>query len=206
MHDAAAEKGLHFVDAPVSGGISGAQAGTLTFMVGGNDDDVERARTYLEPMAGNIFATGGPTTGEAAKIVNNMMLFISVQAASEGATLANKLGLDPKVFQQIAGVSSANSWVVQTWYPVPGVVPTAAANNEFAASFRADLALKDIGLALAGAEDNNLDLPAAKLVAERLQDACDGEGADKDCTIIIAAVDPEADGLPAGYKHGKARA
>ena len=79
---------LHFVDAPVSGGISGAEAGSLTFMVGGADADVERARQFIEPMCGNFFATGGPTTGEAAKIVNNMMLAISLQGAAEGAVLA----------------------------------------------------------------------------------------------------------------------
>lgn len=202
VHDAADAKGLHFVDAPVSGGISGAAAGTLTFMVGGTEVDVERARTIIEPMCGNFFATGGPTTGEAAKIVNNMMLFIAVQGLAEGASLAKKLGLDAATFHRIAAVSSANSWALQTWYPVPGVVPTAAANNEFAASFRADLALKDIGLALAGAAEHDLHLPAAELSAQRLQEAVDGGGADLDCTVVIAAVDPEADGLPAGYVHG----
>lgn len=204
VHDAAAAKGLHFVDAPVSGGISGAAAGTLTFMVGGAADDVERARAVIDPMAGNIFATGGPTTGEAAKIVNNMMLFIAVQGLAEGATLAKKLGLDAEVFHQIAGVSSANSWALQTWYPVPGVVDTAAANNDFAATFRADLALKDIGLALAGAQETGLHLPAAEVSAQRLQEAVDGGGGDLDCTVVIAAVDPDAAGLPAGYVHGDA--
>ena len=205
VHDAAAAKGLHFVDAPVSGGISGAEAGSLTFMVGGADADVERARQFIEPMCGNFFATGDPTTGEAAKIVNNMMLFVAVQGLSEAATLTKKLGLDAKTFHQIASVSSGNSWALQTWYPVPGVVETAAVNNEFAASFRADLALKDIGLALAAAADHGLHLPATGLSAQRLAEAVDGGGGELDCTVVIAAVDPDAEGLPEGYVHGGAR-
>ena len=205
VHDAAAAKGLHFVDAPVSGGISGAEAGSLTFMVGGADADVERARQFIEPMCGNFFATGDPTTGEAAKIVNNMMLFVAVQGLSEAATLTKKLGLDAKTFHQIASVSSGNSWALQTWYPVPGVVETAAVNNEFAASFRADLALKDIGLALAAAADHGLHLPATGLSAQRLAEAVDGGGGELDCTVVIAAVDPDAEGLPEGYVHGGVR-
>lgn len=156
-------------------------------------------------MCGNFFATGGPTTGEAAKIVNNMMLFVAVQGLSEAATLAKKLGLDAKTFHQIASVSSGNSWALQTWYPVPGVVETAAVNNEFAASFRADLALKDIGLALAAAADHGLHLPATGLSAQRLAEAVDGGGGELDCTVVIAAVDPDAEGLPEGYVHGGAR-
>lgn len=202
VHDAAAAKGLHFVDAPVSGGISGAAAGTLTFMVGGADADVERARAYIEPMCGNFFATGGPTTGEAAKIVNNMMLFIAVQANAEGSTLARKLGLDAKVFHDIASVSSANSWALQTWYPVPGIIETSAANKEFAATFRADLAAKDVGLALAAAAEHDLHLPAAELAAERLREVVDAGDGDLDCTVVVAAVDPHAPGLPQGYVHG----
>lgn len=203
VHDAALAKGMHFVDAPVSGGISGAAAGTLTFMVGGAEADVERARTYIDPMCGNFFATGGPTTGEAAKIVNNMMLFIAVQANAEGSTLARKLGLDPKVFHEIAKVSSANSWALQTWYPVPGIIETSAADKEFAATFRADLAAKDIGLALAGAAEHDLHLPAAELAAARLREVVDAGDGDMDCTIVVGAVDPDAPGLPSGYVHGR---
>lgn len=197
LHEAAAAKGLPFVDAPVSGGMSGAQAGTLTFMVGGEPDAVAAATPLLEPMAGNVIPTGGPTTGEAAKICNNMMLFISMMAAQEGAVLARKLGLDAKVFHDIARVSSGESWAMRTWYPVPGITETAGSNNEFAATFSADLAAKDAGLALAGAASVGLSLPAAELVAGQLRRALDeGEG-DKDCTIIIRQIDPEAPGLPA---------
>ncbi|MGY4719467.1 3-hydroxyisobutyrate dehydrogenase [Naumannella cuiyingiana] len=196
LHDAAAEKGFRFVDAPVSGGISGAAAGTLTFMVGGAEDAVEAAKSIIEPMSGNIIPTGGATSGQAAKICNNMMLFICLQACAEGAVLARKLGLDAKVFHDIAKVSSGNSWALQTWYPVPGVIDTAAANNSFAATFRTDLARKDVGLALSGAEQVGVRLPAAELVAGQLQQVIDDGDADLDCSVIIRNIDPQAPGLP----------
>lgn len=196
LHDAASAKGFRFVDAPVSGGISGAEAGNLTFMVGGGAADVAEAAKYIEPMAGNIIPTGGPTSGQAAKICNNMMLFINLQACAEGAVLARKFGLDAKVFHDIAKVSSGNSWALQTWYPVPGVTETAAANREFAATFRTDLALKDVGLALAGAEQVGVDLPAAKLVAGEFEKVIAEGDADLDCSVIIRNIDPTSPGLP----------
>ena len=205
LHRAAADAGFAFVDAPVSGGISGAAAGTLTFMIGGEEQHARRAEEIVQPMAGRVVHTGAAGTGQAAKIVNNMMLFICLEACSEGSVLADRLGLDPKVFWEIASVSSGNSWALQTWYPVPGVVETAAVNNEFSASFRADLALKDIGLALAAAADHGLHLPATGLSAQRLAEAVDGGGGELDCTVVIAAVDPDAEGLPEGYVHGGAR-
>lgn len=199
LHEAAhadLDKRFTFVDAPVSGGISGAAAGTLTFMVGGEPDAVQVATPVLEPMAGNVIATGGPTTGQAAKICNNMMLFINLQACAEGSVLARKLGLDDKVFHDIAKVSSGNSWALQTWYPVPDIIETAAANNDFAATFRADLAAKDIGLALSGAEQVGLSLPAAELVAEQLDNIIRSGDGDLDCSVIVRNIDPDAPGLP----------
>ena len=160
LHEAAQTAGFAFVDAPVSGGISGAAAGTLTFMIGGKTEHVEAARTFIEPMAGRIVHTGAAGTGQAAKIVNNMMLFISLQACAEGSVLADRLGLDPQVFWDIASVSSGNSWALQTWYPVPGIVDSAAANNNFQATFSAALAAKDVGLALAAGEQTGVALPA----------------------------------------------
>src|SRR6478735_6593251 len=132
LHDAAAAAGFRFVDAPVSGGMSGAEAGTLTFMVGGEEGAVKDAAGFIGPMAANIIPTGGATTGQAAKICNNLMLFINLASTAEGAVLADRLGLDKQVFWDIASVSSGDSWALRTWYPVPGVVPTAASNNDFA--------------------------------------------------------------------------
>ena len=202
LHRAAEDAGFRFVDAPVSGGISGAAAATLTFMVGGKPDVVEQARTFIEPMARKIVATGHAGTGQAAKIVNNMMLFICLEACAEGSVLADRLGLDPQVFWDIASVSSGNSWALQTWYPVPGIVDSAAANKNFEATFSAALAAKDAGLALMAGEQTGVELPAAKLVAERLQQLIDEGLGDKDCSLITKYAAP--DGKIPGWDPDKA--
>ena len=192
------------MDAPVSGGMSGAQAGTLTFMVGGADDAVADAAAFIEPMAGNIIPTGGPTTGQAAKICNNLMLFINLAATAEGAVLADRLGLDKQVFWDIASVSSGDSWALRTWYPVPGVVETAASNNNFEPTFTAELANKDINLAIAAARDTGTPLEIGEHVQQLFARLIDAGQAGKDCSMIVQLVDgtlqaavPETDQVPA---------
>ncbi|MCI4012291.1 3-hydroxyisobutyrate dehydrogenase [Brevibacterium sp. ZH18] len=196
LHSEAAKAGFRFVDGPVSGGVTGAEAGTLTFMLGGTDDDVAEAKTFIEPMAGNMFHAGGEAAGQAAKIVNNMMLSISLQGVVEGAVLADRFGLDPKVFYDIATVSSGDSWPLRTWYPVPGVTTTAASNNDFKPGFATALMHKDVGLALAGADTQGLDLPAAKLVHAQLQKLIDEGLEGLDTSALIKNIDPNAQGLP----------
>jgi 3-hydroxyisobutyrate dehydrogenase len=189
LHDAAATAGFRFVDAPVSGGMSGATAGTLTFMIGGESGAVADATAFIEPMAANIIPTGGATTGQAAKICNNLMLFINLAATAEGAVLAERLGLDKQVFWNIASVSSGDSWALRTWYPVKDVVATAAANRDFAPTFTTTLASKDIGLAIAAARATNTPLEIGEHVAELFQRLIDeGEGG-KDCSMIVKLVD-----------------
>ncbi|ASE11394.1 3-hydroxyisobutyrate dehydrogenase [Kocuria rhizophila] len=202
LHRAASEAGFAFVDAPVSGGISGAAAGTLTFMIGGEEQHARRAEEVVQPMAGRVVHTGAAGTGQAAKIVNNMMLFICLEACSEGSVLADRLGLDPRVFWEIASVSSGDSWALQTWYPVPGMTDSAAANHNFDATFSATLAAKDIGLALAAGEQTDVNLPAARLVAERFQELIDEGLADKDCSLIAKYAAP--DGAIPGWDPDKA--
>lgn len=189
LHDAAAEAGFRFVDAPVSGGISGAQAGTLTFMIGGEAGAVADASTFIEPMSANIIPTGGATTGQAAKICNNLMLFINLAGAAEGAVLADRLGLDKQVFWDIASVSSGDSWALRTWYPIAGVVPTSAANNDFAPTFTAELANKDIGLAIAAAQATDMPLEIGEHVQQLFQRVLDADQGGKDCSIIVKLVD-----------------
>ncbi|MGO2037109.1 MAG: 3-hydroxyisobutyrate dehydrogenase [Brevibacterium sp.] len=196
LHAEAAKAGFRFVDGPVSGGISGAEAGTLTFMLGGTEADVAEAKTFIEPMAGNIFHAGGEAAGQAAKIVNNMMLSISLQGVVEGAVLAERLGLDATTIYDIAKVSSGDSWPLRTWYPVPGVTETSAANNAFKPGFATALMHKDVGLALAGAETAGIDLPAAKLVHEQLQKLVDAGLEGLDTSALIKNIDPKAKGLP----------
>jgi 3-hydroxyisobutyrate dehydrogenase len=189
VHDAAAAAGMRFVDAPVSGGISGAAAGTLTFMVGGEPDAVADAARFVEPMAANVVPTGGPTSGQAAKICNNLMLFINLAGCAEGAVLARRLGLDPQVFWNIASVSSGDSWALRTWWPVAGIVPTAAANRNFDPTFTAELASKDVGLALAAGLDTGTDLEIGSHV-RKLFDRLIGAGlGQKDCSAIVSLLD-----------------
>ncbi|MFE3445347.1 3-hydroxyisobutyrate dehydrogenase [Nocardia sp. NPDC059180] len=189
LHEIARERGFRFVDAPVSGGISGAAAATLTFMLGGEPDAVDAAAELVEPMSRNIIRTGGATSGQAAKICNNMMLLINLAGCAEGAVLAQRLGLDPQVFWNVASVSSADSWALRTWYPVPGIVETSAANNGFDPTFAASLANKDIGLALRAGESTGTPLPTASIVAGQLQDLVDNGLGDRDCALIIKHID-----------------
>jgi 3-hydroxyisobutyrate dehydrogenase len=193
LHDAANAAGFRFVDAPVSGGITGAEKGTLTFMIGGAADAVSDATTFIEPMAANIIPTGGATTGQAAKICNNLMLFINLAATAEAAVLAERLGLDKQVFWNIASVSSGDSWALRTWYPIAGVVPSAAVNRDFAPTFTAQLANKDIGLAIAAAADTETPLEIGQHVQQLFQRLIEkGEGG-KDCSMIVKLVDGTLD-------------
>ncbi|UGY09111.1 3-hydroxyisobutyrate dehydrogenase [Phyllobacterium pellucidum] len=145
-HAIAAENGLLSVDAPVSGGIGGAAAGTLTFMVGGSDEAFVKAEPILKPMAGRIVHCGEAGNGQAAKICNNMILGISMIGVSEAFTLAEKLGLSHKALFDVASTSSGQCWSLTTYCPVPGPVPTSPANNGYKPGFAAALMLKDLKL------------------------------------------------------------
>jgi 3-hydroxyisobutyrate dehydrogenase len=193
LHDAAAAAGFRFVDAPVSGGMSGAKAATLTFMIGGEAGAVAEATEYIKPMAANIIPTGGATTGQAAKICNNLMLFINLASTAEGAVLADRLGLDKQVFWDIASVSSGDSWALRTWYPVAGVVPTAASNNDFAPTFTTELANKDIGLAISAARDTGTPLEIGEHVQQLFQRLIDSGQSGMDCSAIVKLVDGTLD-------------
>lgn len=197
LHDSAREHGVRFVDAPVSGGTAGAVKGTLTFMIGGAPEHVAAAKEYIDPMAGNMIETGGPTSGQAAKICNNLMLGINLISTSEGATLAERLGLDPAVFQSIAAVSSGDSWALRTWYPKAGVVETSPANKDFAATFANDLALKDLGLAVAAADQTGMPLEFGRLATSYYQRVHDAGLGGLDCSAVVKVVDgtlPDPDG------------
>ena len=139
-------KGLSMVDAPVSGGTGGAEAGTLTFMVGGDAADFEKANAILQCMGKNIVHCGGAGNGQVAKICNNMMLAIEMIATAEGMALAAKLGMDPKVFAGIANTSSGRCWSSDTYNPYPGVLENVPASRGYTGGFGSDLMLKDLTL------------------------------------------------------------
>jgi len=140
-------KGLLMLDAPVSGGVGGATAGTLTFMVGGSERAYLRAESILQQMGKTIVHAGGSGNGQAAKICNNMILGISMIAVCEGFVLAEKLGLDRQKLFDIASKSSGQTWAMTNYCPVPGPVPTSPANRDYQAGFTAAMMLKDLALA-----------------------------------------------------------
>jgi 3-hydroxyisobutyrate dehydrogenase len=144
---AAQDKGLSMVDAPVSGGVGGAQAATLTFMVGGPEGAFIRARPVLAAMGKAIVHAGGPGNGQAAKICNNMILGVSMIATSEAFILAEKLGLDHAKLFEISSKSSGQCWSMTSYCPVPGPVPASPANRDYQAGFTAAMMLKDLQLA-----------------------------------------------------------
>jgi 3-hydroxyisobutyrate dehydrogenase len=156
---AAEARGLHMIDAPVSGGVGGAQAGTLTFMVGGSENAFARAEPLLKMMGKTIVHAGGAGNGQAAKICNNMILGVSMIAVSEGFLLAEKLGLDAQKLFDIASKSSGQCWSMTGYCPVPGLVPTSPANRDFQAGFTAAMMLKDLKLAQDAARSANVATP-----------------------------------------------
>ena len=162
----AAEQGLDMVDAPVSGGVAGAQAGTLTFMVGGPDAAFARAKTILEAMGKTIVHAGASGNGQAAKICNNMILGVSMIAVSEAFLLAEKLGLDAQRLFDISSKSSGQCWSMTSYCPVPGPVPASPANRGYQAGFTAAMMLKDLKLAQDAARDARVVTPLGASAAE----------------------------------------
>ncbi|NVN50452.1 3-hydroxyisobutyrate dehydrogenase [Mycolicibacterium hippocampi] len=184
IHQQAVAAGLAQLDAPVSGGIKGATAGTLAFMVGGEDSDVERARPVLEPMAGKVIHCGASGAGQAAKLCNNMVLAVQQIAIGEAFVLAEKLGLPAQSLFDVITGATGNCWAVHTNCPVPGPVPASPANNDFKPGFATALMNKDLGLAMAAVDSTGSSAPlgthAAEIYAEFAADH-----SDKDFSAII---------------------
>lgn len=155
----AEQRGLHILDAPVSGGVNGATQGTLTFMVGGNTDTFERAKPILSAMGKHIFHTGDHGTGQAAKICNNMLLGISMVGTAEAFVLAEKLGLSAQTFYDVASVSSGQCWSMTQYCPVPGPVASSPANFDYQAGFTIAMLLKDLRLSQRAAEKVGASTP-----------------------------------------------
>ena len=148
IEEEAAGLGYTMVDAPVSGGITAAASGNLAFMVGGSDEAFARAQPIIEPMAKAVIHAGGAGAGQAAKICNNMILGATMIVTCEAFVMAQKLGLDPKVFHAIASNASGQSWSMSTYTPVPGVGPDTPADHDYEGGFAAALMLKDLKLAM----------------------------------------------------------
>ncbi len=185
-----AEKlGFAMVDAPVSGGVGGATAGTLTFMVGGPDAAFAKAKPFLQQMGKNIVHAGGGGNGQAAKICNNMILGVSMIAVSEGFMLAKRLGLDAQKLFDVASTASGQCWSLTNYCPVPGPVPTSPANRDYQAGFTAAMMLKDLMLAQQAANAAGASTPLGAEAAQLFNLYVNAGNAAKDFSGIIKMLD-----------------
>ena len=158
-----AAQGIAFIDAPVSGGVGGAKAGTLTFIVGGDAVHFERAKTVLGNMGKNLFHAGAVGAGQVAKICNNMLLSILMVGTSEALQMGVDNGLDPKVLSDIMLKSSGRNWTLELYNPCPDVMPNVPSSNGYQGGFMVDLMAKDLGLALEAAMQSNSSTPMGAL-------------------------------------------
>ncbi len=181
----AAAAGFEMVDAPVSGGVGGAQAGSLTFMVGGSDQAFARAEPFLQIMGKNIFHSGQIGNGQVAKICNNMLLGISMIGTSEAFLLAEKLGLAAQTLFDISSTASGQCWSMTSYCPAPGPVPTSPANNGYQPGFAADMMLKDLMLAQEAAQSAACATPMGQRAEELYQDMQKAGAGDHDFSGII---------------------
>lgn len=188
VHTHAADNGFAMLDAPVSGGVGGAVAGTLTFMVGGTDEAFDRAGGALKAMGKNIVYCGGAGNGQAAKVCNNMMLGIQMASVAEGFTLAKRLGLDAEKLFNVSSTASGQCWSLTNYCPVPGLVPTSPANNNFEPGFATALMLKDMNLALDAARSSGANVSVAEQAASLYRAFAEAGGDGKDFSAIIEHV------------------
>ena len=186
--------GLILVDAPVSGGVAAAEAGTLTFMVGGTARAFEKAEQVLSSMGKNIFHAGGPGNGQAAKIANNMLLGISMIATCEAFNLAEKLGLDAETFFRISSVSSGQCWSMTSYCPAPGPVPTSPANRDYKPGFAVAMMLKDLHLAAEAARTSGAGIRLGEHAASIYQGLSDQGFAGLDFSGVMKDVKGEIAG------------
>ncbi len=192
VYEQAVSAGMLQVDAPVSGGVKGATAGTLAFMVGGEDEAFAAAETVLEPMAGKIIHCGVPGSGQAAKVCNNMVLAVQQIAIGEAFVLAERLGLEDQALFDVITGATGNCWAVHSNCPVPGPVPTSPANNEYKPGFSTALMNKDLGLALAALESTGTVAPMGATAAALYEEFAQDHGGE-DFSAIITSIRDSAE-------------
>jgi len=173
-----------YVDAPVSGGVNAARDGLLTFMVGGEKDDVEKASVYLQKMGKNIFHCGPVGTGLAAKICNNMLLAISMIGVAEAMNLGAKLGLEPSVLNKVINSSSGRCWSSDTYNPVPGVMNGVPSSRDYEGGFGVDLMAKDLGLSQISSINQGTKIPLGSAAHQIYRMLCDQGYSKKDFSVI----------------------
>ena len=187
-HALAEAAGHRSLDAPVSGGVGGAAAGTLTFMVGGAATDVEAARSVLDAMGAKVVHCGGAGLGQAAKVCNNMILAVSMIAVSEAFVLGEALGLEHDALFEVASTSSGQCWALTTNCPVPGPVPASPANRDYAPGFAGALMAKDLGLAAHAISSSGVAAELGSAAEAIYRRFAEGDGARQDFSAIIGDI------------------
>lgn len=188
LHKEAIEKNIAMVDAPVSGGVAAAMAATLTFMVGGTEENFRRAKQILEHLGKNIIHAGAAGSGEAAKICNNMMLGINMIAVCEAFALAEKLGLAPEKLYEICSTASGQSWSLTKYCPWPGIMADVPSSHDYKPGFAAKMMLKDLKLSQEAAESVNMQVPLGQHATDLYQHYIDLGNADHDFSGILKMI------------------
>lgn len=190
------ERGLRFVDAPVSGGVPRAEDGTLAIMVGGEARDVEEARPVLAAMGSNVIHVGPVGSGEVAKLCNNLIAGVAAVAVSEAFRIAEGFGVDPRVLTEVIAKSSGHTWVMEHMHPVPGLVPRAASSRDYAPGFTTDLMAKDLGLAVNAARALRVPVFVAPAAQQVLRLASSHGWGRRDFTSVYQFLKPSDPSAP----------
>jgi 3-hydroxyisobutyrate dehydrogenase len=190
------ERGLRFLDAPVSGGVGGATAGTLAIMVGGEAADLEEARPVLAAMGTSIIHVGTVGAGEVAKLCNNLIAGSALVAVAEAFRIGEAFGVDPQILTDVIARSSGATWVMEHMHPVPGIVETAASSRQYAPGFMTDLMAKDLGLAVNAAREKRVPVAVAP-AAQQLYRMASSHGLGReDCSSVYKFLKPSSDDAP----------
>jgi 3-hydroxyisobutyrate dehydrogenase len=190
------ERRIRFLDAPVSGGVGGAAAGTLAIMVGGDACDLEEARPALAAMGGNIIHVGAVGAGEVAKLCNNLISGSALVAVAEAFRIGEAFGVDPQILTNVIAKSSGATWVMEHMHPVPGIVDGAASSRQYAPGFMTDLMAKDLGLAISAARDKRIPLAVAP-AAHQLYRLASSHGLGReDFSSVYKFLKPSSDDAP----------
>jgi 3-hydroxyisobutyrate dehydrogenase len=190
------ERGLRFLDAPVSGGVAGATAGTLAIMVGGDAGDLEEARPVLAAMGANIIHVGAVGAGEVAKLCNNLISGTVAVAVSEAFRIGEAFGVDPQILTSVIAKSSGATWVMEHMHPVPGIVESAASNRQYAPGFMTDLMAKDLALAVNAAREKRVPVVVAP-AAQQLYRMASSHGLGReDFSAVYKFLKPSSDDAP----------
>jgi len=183
--ESSAKKGVDFVDAPVSGGVTGAQNATLTFMVGGSEKALERVRPVLSLMGKNIVHCGPNSSGQVAKLCNNLILAISMVGVSEGMNMGIKMGMDPKKLAAIVNTSTGRCWSSDVYNPCPGVMENVPSARGYTGGFAVDLMLKDLSLAMSAANSASQKLPLGSKAFSLFEEMSKNGLGQKDFSIVF---------------------